>query len=143
MPVTFAVAKQFVIDHHRHHKAPPGHKFSVGVASEGELVGVAIAGRPVARHFDDGLTIEVTRTCTLGTENANSMLYGAIRRAAYALGYQRIITYTMEGESGSSLKGAGWLMIAEREARKGWDAPSRQRDSHGVDNITRYLWEAP
>ncbi|EPN7168035.1 XF1762 family protein, partial [Escherichia coli] len=36
----------------------------------GELTGVATAGRPVARHFDDGLTLEVNRTCTTGERNA-------------------------------------------------------------------------
>ncbi len=143
VPVTFKTARKFVVQHHRHHKAPQGHKFSVGVAQGEELVGVAIAGRPVARHYDDGVTIEVTRTCTVGTKNANSMLYGAIRRAAYALGYKRIITYTQKGESGVSLRAAGWKVIAERPATKGWDRPSRSREDHGVDNIARYLWEAP
>ena len=73
---------------------PTGHKFSVGVANEDDvLVGVAMVGRPVARHYDDGLTLEVNRTCTDGTRNANSMLYGAAWKASSALGYKRLITY--------------------------------------------------
>lgn len=105
------------------------------------LVGVAMVGRPVARNFDDGMTLEVNRTATDGTKNANSMLYGACARAAFALGYRRIITYTQEGESGISLTAAGWKVIAERPAREGWSVVSRPREDHGVDKIPRTLWE--
>jgi hypothetical protein len=117
--------------------------WSTGVAtSAGVLVGVAIHGRPSARHLDDGLTIEVTRTITDGTKNANSMLYGASVRASLARGFQRVITYTQDGESGSSLRAAGFVVLAERPARRGWNTPSRPRDDHGTDGIARTLWEA-
>ena len=77
-PVTLRVAKAFISRHHRHNKPPVGHKFSIGLINDaGELIGVATAGRPVARHLDDGLTLEVNRTCTTGERNANSALYGA------------------------------------------------------------------
>ena len=82
-PVTLRVAKAFISRHHRHNKPPVGHKFSIGLRNDaGELIGVATAGRPVARHLDDGLTLEVNRTCTTGERNANSALYGAVWRAA-------------------------------------------------------------
>ncbi len=142
VPVSFQEAQQFVAMWHRHHRPPVGHKFSMGVANEDDvLVGVATVGRPVARNFDDGRTLEVNRTATDGTPNANSMLYGAAARATFALGYRRLITYTQEGESGSSLRGAGWKVIAERPARKGWDRPSRPAVDHGVDHMPRTLWE--
>jgi hypothetical protein len=143
VPVTFADACQFVSAHHRHHAAPIGHKFSLGVATEdGVLRGVAMVGRPVARNFDDGLTLEVNRTATDGTENANSCLYGAAWRAAKALGYQRLVTYTQEGETGASLRGAGWTVVGERRERRGWWTPSRPRDDRGTDRTPRTLWEA-
>ena len=143
VPVAFADACGFVKMWHRHHEPPVGHKFSVGVADEaGVLRGVAIVGRPVARMYDDGLTLEVNRTATDGTPNANSMLYGAAWRAARSLGYGRLVTYTQAGESGASLRAVGWRVIAERPARAGWDVPSRPRDGHGVDGIPRTLWEA-
>lgn len=143
VPVSLEWANAFVATWHRHHRPVPGHKFSVGVADEeGTLRGVAIVGRPVARPFDDGLTLEVNRTCTDGTPNANSMLYGAAWKAAKALGYQRLITYTQQGESGSSLRAVGWKVVAELKERKGWDTPSRPRESHGVDAMPRMLWEA-
>lgn len=66
VPVAFAQACQFVADWHRHHRPPRGHKFSIGVVDGEVLVGVAIAGRPVARHLDDGQTLTATpaRCCT-------------------------------------------------------------------------------
>ena len=142
VPVRFEDACGFVTDHHRHHEPPIGHKFSIGCALGDLLVGVAIVGRPVARHLDDGMTLEVNRTATDGTPNANSMLYAAAWRASKALGYRRLITYTQAGESGSSLRAAGWRVIAERPARKGWSVPSRPREDKGVDGIPRMLWEA-
>lgn len=142
VPLSFADACGFVSMWHRHHVAPIGHKFSVGVAEDEKLVGVAMVGRPVARAFDDGDTVEVIRTATDGTRNVNSMLYGACQRAAFALGYRRVVTYTQAGESGSSLRAAGWTIIAERPARRGWTTPSRPRDGNGNDGIARTLWEA-
>jgi hypothetical protein len=117
--------------------------FQLGVADDHDrLVGVAIVGRPVARHYDDGKTLEVNRTATDGTKNANSMLYGAAWRAAKALGYDRLITYTQDGETGASLRGAGWQIVGERPATAGWSRPSRPREDRGVDGIARTLWEA-
>ena len=142
VPVSFADACAFIAEWHRHHAPPVGHKFSVGVAAGNLLVGVAIVGRPVSRHFDNGTTLEVVRSATDGTSNANSLLYGAAWRAARALGYRRLITYTQAGESGSSLRAAVWRVIAERPARAGWDTPSRRRDSRGTDGVQRFLWEA-
>jgi hypothetical protein len=140
-PVSLKTAQEYVRDYHRHNKPPVGHKFSVGLYDDGRLVGVATAGRPVARMLDDGLTLEVTRTCTDGTRNANSMLYGAIVRAATALGYARCVTYTQHDESGASLRGAGWTPAQALPARAGWTAPSRPRDDIGSGNVARIRWE--
>lgn len=143
VPVRFRQAAAFVADHHRHHQPPVGQVFAVGVADDdGVLRGVAIVGRPVARMLDNGQTLEVTRTATDGSRNANSMLYGACWRAASALGYTRLITYTQAGETGASLRAAGWRVIAERPARPGWDRPSRPREQRGTEHMPRTLWEA-
>ena len=85
--VSLKEANAFVAAHHRHHKPVTGHKFSIGCAAEGRLVGVAIVGRPVSRYLDNGLTLEVTRLCTTGEKNACSMLYSAAARTAKAIGY--------------------------------------------------------
>ena len=142
-PITFSEAAHFVGLHHRHHPPPAGHKFSISVAIGDEVVGVAIVGRPVARSFDDGWTLEVSRSCTKGApQNANSMLYGAAWRAAKALGYRRLITYTLASESGASLRAAGWRVVAERKPRNGWNCPSRPRVDTVDQNVQRTLWEA-
>lgn len=143
VPITFAHACLFVDGWHRHNKAPVGHKFSIGVATdEHVLVGVACVGRPVPAAYQDGLTLEVNRTATDGTRNANSMLYGAAWRAAKALGYRRLITYTQADETGASLRAAGYRIVAQRPPRPGWDTPSRPRDNSSYLSTERTLWEA-
>lgn len=143
-PVRFRNAAAFVAMWHRHHQPPVGMVFAVGAADEaGVLHGVAIVGRPVARLFDNGQTLEVTRTATDGVRNANGLLYGACWRAAQALGYARLITYTQDGESGASLRGAGWRVIARRPPRGGWHCASRPRTPTGTEHVSRTLWEAP
>jgi len=107
-PVSLAEANDFVSRHHRHHKPVVGHKFSLGCMVDGRLAGVAIVGRPVSRYLDNKLTLEVNRLCSDGTENVCSFLYSAAWRAAKALGYQKIVTYILETENGSSLRAAGW-----------------------------------
>ncbi|MGZ2361545.1 hypothetical protein LRE75_33520 [Streptomyces sp. 372A] len=144
VPVRSRDAKDFVRAWHRHHPPPAGQVFAVGAADEaGILHAVAIVGRPVARHYDDGATLEVTRTATDGTRNANSLLLGTAWRAARALGCTRLITFTQAGESGASLRGTGWRLVAQRPARTGWHTPSCPRPGHGNDRIARFLWEAP
>src|SRR6516162_9286681 len=126
VPITLEEANEFVRQNHRHHKPVPGAKFCVAVA-EGETIhGVAIVGRPVARMLDDGWTLEVNRTCTDGTKNANSMLYGACRRVTFVLGYRKLITYTLPEEGGVSLTAAGWKCLGEAGGGS-WNCPSRPR----------------
>lgn len=118
-PVTLTEARRFVAEHHRHNVPPQGWMFGVGLCNgSNELLGVAIAGHPVARLLMDGKTVEITRVCTVGEKNANSKLYGAICRAAEALGYDRAITYTLVTESGASLKAAGFQPTGSVDASK-------------------------
>jgi hypothetical protein len=140
VPVTFRQAHAFIAARHRHHRPPRGMKFALGVATKEALAGVAVVGRPIARHLDDGFTAEVTRTCTDGTPNANSALYGAAWRAARALGYQRLITYGERGEGGASLRAAGFQPTARLVPHHGWDRPSRRRRPSN-EGIARTRWE--
>lgn len=141
-PISLDEANAFVAAHHRHHKPVPGAKFCIA-ASEGEkVIGVAIVGRPVARMSDNGLTLEVNRCCTDGTKNACSMLYGAAWRAAKALGYVRLITYTLPSEGGASLRASNWKLIGERGGGN-WNVPSRPRiDTAQLLQGQKLLWEA-
>lgn len=139
-PISFVEACEFVARFHRHHLPPQGHKFSIAVNDSEKVVGVVIVGRPVARHLDNGWTLEVTRCCTDGTKNAASTLYAAAWRAARALGYKRLITYTLLEESGTSLKAAGWKVIGQTKGDT-WNRPNRLRvDRHPIGQKT--LWEA-
>jgi hypothetical protein len=141
-PTTITAAREYVAEHHRHNRPPVGGLFAAGVESDGQLVGVAIAGRPVARALQDGRTIEVTRCCTDGTRNACSMLYGAITRAAKALGWRVAYTYTLdnEAESGASLRASGWVEDERIAPRAGWDTPSRRRDNDRTPDGGRIRW---
>jgi hypothetical protein len=115
VPCHLDEAKAFVAQHHRHHKPPVGHKFSLAVADEdGKVRAVCIVGRPVARMLDDGMTLELTRLASDGCPNACSCLYGAAWRAAKALGYGRLITYILDDEPGVTLKAAGWKCLGQR-----------------------------
>ena len=108
--MTIEEANEFVRLNHRHNKPVVGAKFCIGVQVMDTIVGVAIVGRPVAPKLDDGFTCEITRVCTDGTRNAASMLYGACRKAARAMGYDRIFTYTLPEEGGASLRAAGFKL---------------------------------
>lgn len=139
-PITYAEACEFIRRHHSHHLPPQGWKFGVAVNDGHHVVGIVTVGRPVARALDNGLTLEVTRCCTDGTKNAASMLYGAAWRAAKALGYHRLITYTLAKEVGTSLIAAGWRLLYKTKGDT-WQRPNR----HRVDKAPtgpKLLWEA-
>ncbi len=139
-PIDFKEATRFVQAHHRHHDPSIGWKFGIACNDGEKVVGVVMVGRPVARHLDDGWTLELTRCCTDGTKNAASMLYGAAWRASKALGYKRLITYTLAEEPGTSLLAAGWKSLYTT-AGGSWSCESRPRvDTHPLGQKT--LWEA-
>lgn len=142
-PINLNEANAFIVNYHRHHRPVTGAKFAVAVSDqEGQVRGVAIVGRPIARLLDDGWTLEVNRVCTDGTRNACSMLYGAAWRASRAMGYKRLITYTLPEEGGSSLRGAGWKVLGRRGGGN-WNVPSRPRvDTDSLLRGQKLLWEA-
>jgi len=108
-PLELKQANELVNRLHRHHKPVQGHRFSIGLVVNDVLVGAAICGRPVARHYDPLKVLEVTRLVTDGTKNACSALYAAAARIAKEMGYERIQTYVLASENGVTLKAAGWL----------------------------------
>ncbi|KLU61834.1 hypothetical protein CEB3_c17520 [Peptococcaceae bacterium CEB3] len=143
VPIHFKNANKFITENHRHHEGVKhGYKFCVAVANDADvIVGVAIAGLPVNQYMNDGLTLEVRRTCTVSTKNANSMLYGACFRAAKALGYKKLITYTLQEESGISLRAAGWKAVAKVRPCP-WTTEKRQRNvPAGIEQKPKYRWE--
>jgi hypothetical protein len=139
-PITYRESCAFIEEHHSHHRPPQGYKFAIAVNDGERIVGVITVGRPVSRNLDDGWTAEVTRCCTIGVKNAASMLYAAAWRAARAMGYKRMITYTLVKEKGTSLKAAGWKTLYQTEGGS-WSRSERPRiDKHPLGQKT--LWEA-
>ena len=139
VPVSLREAHAFVNLHHRHHGPARGGKFAVAVALASAIVGVAVVSRPVARRLDDGFTAEVVRLCTLGHKNACSLLYAASWRAARAMGYRRLVTYSLAAEGGASLRAAGFGVVAQTRGGS-WDRAERPRiDDHPLQPKLR--WE--
>ena len=127
VPLDLDLANEVVAQIHRHHGPVTGHKFSIGVVdAAGELRGVAIVGRPNSRALDNGWTLEISRVATDGHRNACSMLYGACCRAAFALGYRKVVTYKLKSETGVSMVAAGFVVVGEVKGRD-WSCASRPR----------------
>jgi hypothetical protein len=140
VPLHLREANQFVAKCHRHSLPTVGGKFAVGAAVDGRLVGVAIAGRPVARRLDDGKTLEVLQVWTDGTPNANSFLYGRVKRIALLMGYEKVITSTLEEESGASLRAVGARVVGQVKPKER-SVPSRPRESQAVYGKAKVKWE--
>ena len=139
VPATLREASAYIDRHHRHHRTPRGCIAVLAVAEGDRVCGVAVIGRPVARRLQDGFTAEVTRVCTDGTRNASSCLLGAAWRAVRALGYRRLITYTLPEEGGASLRGAGWRCVGQAGGGS-WSRRDRPRvDLHPTQIKLR--WE--
>ena len=112
IPVSQKLAKEFVTKIHRHHKA-------------GAL---------------QISTLEINRTCVLDEKKtACSMLMGAACRAGKALGYSKIITYTLAFESGRSLHGAGFIPD-KKVKKKLWTTASRPRQTALFQEYDKIRW---
>lgn len=144
VPITHKEAAEFVANFHRHNKPPAGSVFCVAASDGQKMVGVAICGRPVARNLDNGHTLEVTRVCVVddSPKGTCSFLYARCWQAAKALGWQKLITYTLQSESGASLRGAGWKIVAELKGNnQGWmNRPGREWQS--VVGQSKFRWES-
>jgi hypothetical protein len=153
IPISLKAANEFVTTHHRHNKKTAGHKFSIGAMLDGELIGVAICGRPVARALDNGTTLEVLRVCIKdpAPRNACSYLYARCQKIWTAMGGEKIITYTLETEPGSSLKAVNWLVAAttrKRAAKNLWNTRRPEhagykavREAQVADGVIKNRWE--
>jgi hypothetical protein len=125
-PCTVKAAIRFVKAWHRHLPDVRGGLFAASCIDEGGAVlGIAVAGNP-SRAWQGTGRIVISRVATLGAENACSMLYGALCRAAKALGYREAWTYTLPHEPGTSLRAAGFMDMGLTDGGE-WDRPSRAR----------------
>lgn len=136
-PCTVKAAKKIVKEWHRHLPDLQGGLFAaMCVDPAGECVGVAVAGNP-ARVWQKQAKLVISRVATAGYENACSMLYGALCRAAKALGYREVWTYTMPHEPGTSLRAAGFEDMGLTDQDADWDRPSRSRKPPKVEGPKR------
>ncbi|VHM07256.1 Uncharacterised protein [Streptococcus pyogenes] len=129
-PISLRDANAWIDEVHRHHRPVTGHKFSVALVDEsGALRAVGVAGRPKSRELQRQGYLEIVRIASDGADNACSMLYGTIRRAAVAMGYpaHKVVTYTLATEPGASLRAAGFVLDGIT-AGGSWDCPSRPRE---------------
>lgn len=136
-------ADDFITRHHRHHPPPRGALFAVGLARRGDVIAVAIIGRPVPPAPDDGVTAEVTRTSTNGCAQVIVALYRVVWRAARLRGYRRLITHTDELQIRRGLAAVGLHPVAKLPPRARSHTPRRARADRGVDGVCRIRWEMP
>lgn len=144
VPMKLSEAIEYVRNFHRHNKPPVGGLFAVGVSDGNSLVGVAIVSRPVSRHMDNGETVEVIRCCVSdgAPKGSCSFLYARCWQACKALGWKKLITYTLQSESGASLKGAGWKVVAELKGTSGIGWQTRPgREWQEVTGQSKFKWE--
>jgi hypothetical protein len=143
-PIKLNDAKEFVARHHRHNKPPCGWRWGHAVYNGDDLVGVAMVGRPVARMLDASRVVEVNRVCIDPTLDsglvwcAASMLYGAAAREAKARGFEKVITYTLEHELGTTLRAAGWSVETTTKGGS-WNRPSRAR-TDSAPTCRKFRW---
>lgn len=149
VPISLRKANDFVEQFHRHSKrtARDGGKFAIGCTDGENLVGVAIVGNPLSATYMNGLTAEVLRVCVVpdAPKNACSFLYGACWRACRAMGYQKLITYTLQKESGTSLRASGWICVAEVAPHNRWAEKGNRDDltrkHQEVYGQAKFRWE--
>ena len=131
-PYTLRAANEYVRQHHRHSKVVVGCKFCIAaIDEEDQVIGVAYVG-------------EIVRTCTEGAKNVNSFLYGACARIWKEMGGTKIITYTLETESGISLKAAGYKHQGTTKSfaeGKGWTSREGREWQPKVHSVQKHRWE--
>jgi len=144
VPIRTKEANLFIANFHRHNRPIDhrSHRFTLGLQNDdGMLIGVAVAGLPIARKLDDGKTLEILRVCVKeGYKNANSMLYGRLARIAFLMGYEKVITYTLQKECASSLKAVGAVVEATLNQPNTWDRTSRRRKGQLVYSEKKLRW---
>jgi hypothetical protein len=128
VPLSLRAANDFVEKHHRHSSrtSNDGGKFAIGLELDGELVGVAIVGRPVARLLQQPGTAELLQCCVKegAPVGAGKKLNARCKRIWQLMGGTRLVTYTLASESGGSLSGSGFTREADVPGRQ-WNGSKR------------------
>lgn len=140
VPMLVDDAKNIVRLWHRHlPEPPPRPRYAIGAVKNGQLVGVALIGRPGGRGIPQYEVAEITRCATDGTRNAGSALYGACARLCKAAGFWKVVTYNLDAEGGASLRAAGFVRVADVKGREHVRADGAPRLNANTDDKGR--WE--
>ena len=140
VPTTLKQANGLVSQIHRHHKPVVGHRFSLACYDDDRLCGVVICGRPVARMIDHTKVLEISRCATDGTKNAISKLYSSVCRAAAAMGFEKVQTYTLPEEGGSSMKACGFTFVGEAGGGD-WNHGEKSHKNRRTDQPMGVKWK--
>lgn len=151
-PTTIKKANEFVKQYHRHHRPTSRNtgKWAISVADKvsGNILGVAIVGNPVSATYMDGKTLEITRLCVIegAKKGTASFLISRCLKIWKLMGGEKLITYTLQKECGSSLRGAGWVKVAEVKPHNDWKHKSKmdgkKRDDLEIYHLNKYRWES-
>lgn len=149
-PITIKAANEFIKTFHRHHRPTirnTGRWALAALDNNNEMVGVVIAGNPISPNYMDGYTIELTRLCVRekSPKGTCSFLLGKCCCIWRSMGGKKVITYTLESESGASLKGAGWTLAGTVKPHNRWTNRSKvdgiERAHLQIYEVTKHRWE--
>jgi hypothetical protein len=146
-PIGIIAANEFVREHHRHlGRVYWGARFALAVADQsGVIQGVAIVSLPINKESNGGFVGEVRRVCTRpgAPHNCCSMLYAHCWKVWKDMGGSRLVTYTLKGETGTSLKAAGWRRVAASRGHKwggSWDTHPRKGTRVNKEILAQDKW---
>jgi hypothetical protein len=149
-PITIKQANEFIKQFHRHHRPTirnSGRWAIAAIDGDDKIVGVAIAGNPVSATMMDGYTIEITRLCVQegAPKGTCSFLLSRCCNIWKIMGGKRVITYTLDSESGSSLRGAGWQLSGIVKPHRRWQNKTKsdgiKRDDLKIYELSKKRWE--
>ena len=142
VPITQRDAKEWVNTHHKHNKAPHGDVFRVAARADEMIVGVAMVGRPVSRVLQSQGAAEVIRMCLVegAPKNTASFLYGRCIRAARALGYTALYTYSLDFEEGASIRASSFVVDGHVRGRS-WSCKGRPRVDQPFQKTNKIRWK--
>lgn len=144
VPLTLRQANDFVEKWHRHSSrtSNDGGKYAIGLEHDGDVVGVAIVGRPIARLLQKDGAAELLRLCISPSAPrcAGSKLYARARRIWQLMGGTTLHTYTLQRESGASLRGAGLKVPAAEIDGAQWTRKTRERRVKAIHDEPKFRW---
>jgi len=149
VPITLKKANSYVKLWHRHCKPTNrnGGKFAIALEHVGEIIGVAIVGRPTARllqHGNQPFPGELLRLAVApdAPKGSGSKLYSRAKRIWQLMGGTVLHTYTLDRESGATMRAVGFRDDDAVRVKPGQaNRPSRPRDHQDVYDEPKLRWD--